>query len=576
MKGLFRNVVRTITVLAMVVAAAPAPAADNVIVMVPDGCSAAVQTAARWYKGEPLALDDIVAGAVSTYMSDSVITDSAAAATAFASGYKTSDGFVGIGPRPDTLLSGLDVPQSVHLKPIATVLEGAKLAGKAVGLVATSRITHATPASFAAHVESRNWDNDIMEQMVYNKVDVVFGGGKRHLLPERAGGRRTDDEHLARELREMGYDVVFTKGAMQGLSRAPAWGMFAESHMAADIDRPELAQTEPSIAQMTEKALELLADASPDGFFLMVEGSQVDWAGHANDPIYMITDFLAFDDAVRAALDFAADPSNGETLVIVFPDHNTGGMSIGNGTTDSSYTSVTVEQFLEPLANMKLSAWGLSLKVGADTSPANVRTQVQEWWGIDLSDDDIAEILARTGAGMSFDYALSEVVSERHTIFGWTTNGHTAEDVPLWSWGRNRPVGLYDNTDLAHLVAEELGFHLSTVDQLLFTDLSAAFPAGTVDTSDPENPAFMAHGCTLPIGKNLLIAEGMGLEFELPGVIATVPSTGKVYGSYMASALITGFANGTATALALTGAGEEEIVAALGIDDVHRTALAAR
>jgi alkaline phosphatase len=115
----------------------------------------------------------------------------------------------------------------------------------------------------------------------------------------------------------------------------PVWGLFDDSHMQPDMDRQHFAEHEPSLAEMVGKAIELLSQ-DKDGFFLMVEGSQVDWAGHNNDPIYMVTDFLAFDDAVKAACDFAEE--DGRTLVLAYPDHNTGGMKIGHYFTAVGYT----------------------------------------------------------------------------------------------------------------------------------------------------------------------------------------------------------------------------------------------
>ncbi|MEA2115871.1 MAG: alkaline phosphatase [Thermodesulfobacteriota bacterium] len=155
--------------------------ADNVIVMIPDGCDETVQTVARWYKGEDLAVDTMQTGTVKTHMANSIIPGSAAAATAFASGHKTTARFIGVGPRTEDLLTGLE-PTADPYAPVATVLEAAQREGKATGIISTSRVTHATPAAFAAHVQDRGWDNDIMEHMVYNNVDVVFGGGARHLI----------------------------------------------------------------------------------------------------------------------------------------------------------------------------------------------------------------------------------------------------------------------------------------------------------------------------------------------------------------------------------------------------------
>jgi len=161
-----------------------APKAKNVIVLIVDGCSAEQYTFARWFKGAPLAFDPYRVGAIQTYIADSVIADSAPAASAFATGVRTSDKFISVGPHKDTI-SGVPVPpEDLRYRPVATVLEGAKLLKKSTGIVATSRVTHATPAAYMAHTVSRSNENDIMEQAVHQGIDVVFGGGRRLLIPK--------------------------------------------------------------------------------------------------------------------------------------------------------------------------------------------------------------------------------------------------------------------------------------------------------------------------------------------------------------------------------------------------------
>jgi alkaline phosphatase len=546
-------------------AAYAAETVDNVIILVPDGCDANIQTLARWYKGGPLAIDSLVSGSVSTYMSNSVITGSAAAATAFATGHKTSVRFLGIGPRPDDVLSNQPIPpEEMQYKPLATVLEGAKLAGKATGLISTSRITHATPAAYASHIQDRGWDNDIMEHLVYQDIDVVFGGGGRHLLPTEDGGKRTDGENLRRELRNRGYDYVVAKWGLDGTGSNKVWGMFASSHMTADIDRKEFAPSEPSLAEMTSKALETLSNLSSDGIFLMVEGSQVDWAGHANDPIYMVTDFLAFDEAVKVALDFANDPANGSTLVLAFPDHNTGGMTIGNYST--AYTSLTIEDMLDPLQGMKISAYGVASKIGEDLSADNIQANVLEWWGLDLTAEDIDEILTLVDGGLYLDYAISTVVSREYTDFGWTTYGHTGGDVPLWSYGPNRPIGHFENTDLAHVVADAFGINLATVDMLLFQNIANHFGDAVFDETDPENPVVRVGDCSMPVSKNTLEIGSMGLEFQMPGLTVHAPATGKVYIPMLSVALVNAVESGAVNAKLLEGLSTDELAEVLGVD----------
>jgi alkaline phosphatase len=177
----------------------------NVIVLIPDGCSQSVETLSRWYSGQPLEVDDMATGTVSTYATDSVVTDSSVALIAFATGYKTTYCFLSIGPSNSTVLSTLEMPpEKLQYRPLATVLEASKLRGKATGLVATSRVTHAMPAGFAFHVDNRDNETQIAEPMVYENVDVVFGGAASYLVPKADGGKRTDGENLTKVLLKRG------------------------------------------------------------------------------------------------------------------------------------------------------------------------------------------------------------------------------------------------------------------------------------------------------------------------------------------------------------------------------------
>ncbi|MBN2419316.1 MAG: alkaline phosphatase, partial [Deltaproteobacteria bacterium] len=302
----------------------------NVIVMVPDGCSMSIETFARLYKGSDIHLDKLHTGSVRTCSANSIITDSAAAATAFATGHKTTTGFLGIAPSTEDLLPFFK-PDATPYYPLPTLLEGAKFNGKSTGLVVTSVTGHATPGGFAAHASSRNMSDDITEQMVYQDIDVVFSGGGCNLLPVGVqyrsasgdiwNGKRKDTENLITSLLERGYEFISSRAELEELGNKKAWGVFNEKNLVPDIDRDELNPSQPSLAEMTRKAIEILSN-NEKGFFLMVEGSQVDYAGHDNDPVYMVTEFLAFDEAVGVAIEYAQ--KNDDTLVVIFPDHDTG------------------------------------------------------------------------------------------------------------------------------------------------------------------------------------------------------------------------------------------------------------
>ena len=514
----------------------------NVIVLIADGCGAEQYTLARWFKGAPLALDDIAVGGLKTYIADSVVADSAPAATAFATGYRTSDKFISVGPKNPTL-SVVPAPDpSLSYRPLATVLEGAKLMGKATGLVVTCRVTDATPAAYYAHVPSRTRENDIMEQGVYQNLDVLLGGGKRYLLPPPRGGTRTDGENLMDVLAERGYAFVAAAPELRQVKSGKVYGIFAYNDMEAEIDRPEYAPLQPTLEEMVRKALEILSQ-NPQGFFLMVEGSQVDWACHANDPAHLVSDLVMFDRAVQAVLDFARQ--DGDTLVLAFSDHNCGGMSIGNGASNKNYSRMTVESLLAPLRNMKLSAPGLWRQLGPDPTPEKLREALKNFWGLEITGEEACQILALAQKYPdSPHYALGDVLCPKYTYIGWTTHGHTGGDVPLFAFGPHRPGGLLDGPDIGKTCAAALGLDLDRLNARLFQEATEALAGGqvTVDTADPENPvvkiAFQGKEAELPVNKNLLKLDGRNITLE--GVVVYAPDTGKAYLPLAAVNLIKG------------------------------------
>lgn len=286
----------------------------NVILMIGDGMGLAHVNATRFYALGPdgrLHMERMpVTGFMSCHSANRLITDSAASGTAFACGHKTNNGTVG--EKPDGT-------------PVKSIAEAAMADGLATGLVVTCKITHATPAVFASHVKKRSSMEEIAEQLSTSNVEVMFGGGKKYFIPkDETGSERSDDKHLLENMKKQGYSFVETRDELMKLSEGKAIGLF--NYDALTTEKPE-----PMLAEMTGKALELLSK-NKDGFFLMVEGSQIDWAGHDNAPYYMLRQTLLFDDAVRTALEFAAD--DGNTLVIVTADHETGGLTIRKGDRD--------------------------------------------------------------------------------------------------------------------------------------------------------------------------------------------------------------------------------------------------
>jgi alkaline phosphatase len=514
----------------------------SIIVLIADGCSAEQYTLARWFKGEPLAQDQICVGALKTYTADSVVADSAPAATAFATGYRTSGRFISVGPKNPTLPVVPAPDPGLSYKPLATILEGAKLLGKATGLVVTCRVTDATPAAYYAHVPSRARENDIMEQGVYQNLDVVLGGGRKYLLPPNNGGSRNDGEDLTEVLQERGYALAATAQELQQVGSGKVYGIFADQDMAAEIDRPMMASQQPSLEEMTRKALELLSQ-NPQGFFLLVEGSQVDWACHANDPAHLLSDLLMFDRAVKIALDFARQ--DGNTLLLAFSDHNCGGMSIGNGAASSH---LKLETLVAPFKNMKVSSPVLWRELGSEPTPEKVQEVVKKFWGLEITGEDVGQILALAPKYPgSPHYALGEVLCPKYTAIGWTTHGHTGGDVPLFAFGPQKPAGLLDGPEIGKTCAAALGLNLERLNARLFQDAAGALAGGqvTIDTSDPENPvvkiAFQGKEAELPVNKNILKLDGQVKNLE--GVVVYAPNTGKAYLPLEAVHLIQGSPN---------------------------------
>lgn len=277
-------------------------APKNIIVMVPDGTGFASVTAARHAKGEPLALEKVIYGTIETRSADNSVTDSAAAATAMACGERTYNGAIGVNQ------------QKV---PLRSISEWARAQGKAVGIVTTDKITGATPSGFSAHVPSRSNSAEILAQQITSGFEVFLGGGRKDLT----------ETHRA-EMEAQGYQFVTTEAEMDAVQDGKLFGLFSSDIMTAKVTlRDGTPTTEPTLPEMAAKALDLLAK-DPDGFFLMVEGAQVDKGNHENDLPWATYELLDFDDAVAMVLAWAE--KRPDTLVLIAPDHETGGLTLLN------------------------------------------------------------------------------------------------------------------------------------------------------------------------------------------------------------------------------------------------------
>ena len=322
-------------------------APKNIILLIGDGMGIGAITAARCagpgYNGK-LTMDTFpVIGLVTNYPANALVTDSAAAATALATGHKTNNGWLSIDPDHNRL---------------QTILELARDMGKSTGIISTKFITDATPAAFVSHVDNRGKRTEIASQMIACRANVILGGGKKDFLPKIAqNGARDDGRDLLAEAAKRGYDVIDNAEALEKSTSDRVLGLFAPDVMTTR--RPE-----PTIAEMTAKTIDILS-RNNKGFFLMSEGGQIDSYAHANDADNATRETLMFDDAVKVALDFAK--THKDTLVIVTADHETGGFAVANPDNDHpKFTAMWVSK--QHTANMiALYAFGPSQGIFAGT-----------------------------------------------------------------------------------------------------------------------------------------------------------------------------------------------------------------
>jgi len=277
--------------------------ARNVILMIGDGMGVAQIYAGLTANHGTLNLERCTSvGFHKNQASNNYVTDSAAGATALASGQKTYNGAIGV---------------DADGKPISTILEIAEQHGLATGLVATCSITHATPACFISHQPSRALDENIALDFLKTDIDVFIGGGRKFFAA------RSDGKNLLDSLKARNYQVAMSIEEVQEISRGKLAGLLAEEQQKKFSEGRS-----DELVKSTEVALRLLK-SNKKGMFLMIEGSQIDWGGHGNDTQYIIDEMVDFDNAIGKVLDFAAQ--DGNTLVIITADHETGGFSLING-----------------------------------------------------------------------------------------------------------------------------------------------------------------------------------------------------------------------------------------------------
>lgn len=503
--------------------------AKNVIVMIPDGMSIEALTTARWLRdGNQMAFDEMATGLVRTNNANTPIADSAPAGTAMATGIKSQSPYVATYPAEAGMPGAEKFEAERANMPIATVLEGAKSLGKSTGIISTSNIQHATPADFSAHHPNRNDYEALGEQQVYQNIDVVLGAGSKYLSKEH----RADGEDLIGELKDAGYSYINKRDDLLNSDATKLWGLFAEKNLSYDLDRDPA--VEPSLAEMTEKALDVLSK-NDKGFFLMVEGSQVDWAGHANDPVAIVTDIHAFDDAVSVAKDFA--DKRDDTVIIIATDHGTGGMSFGERDITKGYDKAPLESFTHIIKNAKKTGLGAAQEIAEDKS--NIKEVMAANFGItDLTPEEEQNIASATDEE-DMQMAIGHAISKRSHI-GWTTGGHVGGDVALYCYVKDARAkalsGTVHNNEIGLYIADLFNLDLNTLTDQLFIKARDGFEkkgAEVAFTNEGNNPLITVskgdQKVTIPMYKNYALVDGekvdLGSVTVFNGTTCYVPQT---------------------------------------------------
>ncbi|QUC23664.1 uncharacterized protein UV8b_07905 [Ustilaginoidea virens] len=455
----------------------------NLIFMVSDGMGPASLSLTRSYRqhveglpeGDTLTLDSYFWGSSRTRSSNSLVTDSAAGATAFSCGKKSYNGAISMLP---------------DLQPCGSVLEAAKRAGYMTGLVVTTDITDATPACFASHVMLRQMKDEIALQEIGHgplgrSVDLMLGGGRCHFLPNStAGSCRLDDIDVAGLAQDKhGWQYADSRKAFDALeggnnATLPLLGLFASTDVPFELDRMKMNDVYPSLSEMTETALRALEKAtarSDKGFFLMVEGSRIDHAGHINDPAAQVREVLEYDKAFGAVLKFIHDSETESTLVST-SDHETGGLS--TALQEPGHLPV-YNWYPQALVNASASCEKLATNLQNHVSKnaqSTSKQQLKSWInheliipGLGISDatDEELSLLADDPEGSVNTFAA--IISLRAHI-GWSTHGHTAVDVNVYCSGgpeTEKIRGNVENTDIGKFLSHYLEVDVDKITQEL-------------------------------------------------------------------------------------------------------------
>lgn len=421
--------------------------AKNIIFLISDGMSSGTLQMANLYAQNILgkngnwmnlyAENKVSRALMDTASASSAVTDSAAASSSFGGGHRVKNGVLNIGANGEKY-----VP----------IWQKFKKAGKKAGCVTTVTITHATPAGFCVNSDSRNAENEIAEMYADLGLDVMMGGGDEFFN----ASKRADKKDVYKIYEEKGYQVLKGKSDLENIQKGKkTLGVFASGALPYTIDRnniPEL-QHSPTLAEMSAAAIDQMKDHD-NGFVLMIEGGKVDWAAHANDIAALIHDQLAFDEAVKTAIDFAEKDK--ETLVIITTDH-------GNANPGLIYGADAVKNF-NSIADYKYTNEYILNAIHADFNLQQIKDWIKETNKISLTDDE-AKHLLNFYSGLEkqedglYNYkklpfkAYSEI-QKKHNNVGWISMDHSGDYVELAMFGPGSELlkPFVKNIDLHYLM----------------------------------------------------------------------------------------------------------------------------
>jgi alkaline phosphatase len=417
--------------------------------MIADGAAPAQwdfgKYSSRVLRNLPFATTDVVfkegaLGLLNTSPHGPYVTDSAAAASAMATGVKVVNGSVSIAPDG---------------RPLRTVMQAARAAGKRIGMVTTATVYDATPAAFSVNAKSRRDYQGLVDQYLALEPDVLMGGGADYFLPAGApGGKRRDGKDLVAAFRARGYQTVHNTAELKAATAPRVLGLFSHADMAFELDRDPV--REPTTAEMADAALKAISQQSPNGFALLIENENTDAAGHASDTASLMRALWAFDDAVKVALEFQR--RNPDTLLIVTGDHETGGFSPTYAQKEKANASIanrlySGDEHLRMLERISMSLGRVREKLGRKPRAEVLDSLLAEHFpGFRLDPDLRQMVLERTTPELNFTYLIQSPLGRmvaRQTGYYWGTSGHTPEPVAVGAIGPGAALfrGYQDNTD---------------------------------------------------------------------------------------------------------------------------------